>query len=566
MDQVDYMSYDESIISLKKLRDSCGASIAEVETNRLLRHIDFDVFALQQTGKIGPDETMVAMRLIDTNIRREQPTYVSFLTQSNRLAIFKYKDRQNTNPTEWIEEEFNRVMRYVEWETPFFRIIDGVQTHGYDFVEIVFDESKPGHISIEHVGTDNLFFSTKSVNLQHCEEIIRGYDISIFQLRRFVSLYGFNKTQVDHIFDVFTGKREDTVVKIHKRLRKQDGIVYVAWFCFEHGCDNWLRVPEPLYLGVEQQGPMDPMLLQGPSELQKLYETEYPIIPCFYTETEEPTILAHKGRVFADKHKQEAQSCIATGFINKLLRSSDIYAAVETSDTGGGSPRQLDVKLQHGSIYDKPLRFFGSDAPDAVGINALQFFDAYNAQEAGQISYAANNRQDTRKTATEITAAKQESQLLSGVSVTIFSTFLRKVFNICWRIVQNRAQNNKLTFCMDVNTGENTMEVISADYDVFAAGDLDVVKRQEKIGRLMQFLPVVAGTPIASVYLSKLLQYAFPDESFDKILELETDKVNVIKALNQLLGATLSKEEIAAMSPAEQQQITEIQQKTMQYL
>jgi hypothetical protein len=67
---------------------------------------------------------------------------------------------------------------------------------------------------------------------------------------------------------------------------------------------------------------------------------------------------------------------------------------------------------------------------------------------------------------------------------------------------------------------ENNYEVIGKLYDVRAAGDVDVIQRQERVQQMMQDWPVMQNTPLRDRFLSDLVKLKYPDvgEEYSKIL------------------------------------------------
>ena len=400
-------------------------------------------------------------------MKREQPPYIAYLKQSRRIATFTSVDNPKENTGE-LEEAFTRGMTFEEWENTHFRTLDGAQTHGWDAVEIVFDVSKPLQVGIEHIGHDNLIFPTSSVDIQSNLYVIRRHPVTKSVLLSFVSKYGFDKIQVDRLIDSFpkeVGDNDDPIY-IYKSFCKHDDTVYVSWF-HPDKCDDWLKAPIPLYLGrakqvirtemqdqmVETVGPDGTRVIvtnKVPVQVpvwEDLKERQYPIVFLFYNETEQEKIFDHKGRVFLDNPKQEAQTAIASGFVNGLIRATNVYGSIEQDNSGStAAPRQLETRLESGCIYDKPIKFWGTDYPDSIILNALQHFNVQNSEETGQLNFAVNNRKDSRKTAAEIHSAENQSSLLSSVSLTMFSSYIRKLYGFVWLIVQSRALQGKLRF------------------------------------------------------------------------------------------------------------------------
>jgi hypothetical protein len=572
---------------------------------RIFRYIEVDVEKLRAQKFLKDDETIVPIRVADRNIRREQPAFVAFVTQSRRSLIFRERqsdleNAQGASDEQRLEEAFTQGMRYPGWELPIHGATDGAQAHGWDSVEVVYDQNRPLHVGIEHIGHDKLLFPVEAIDTEFCEYLARGYDLTVQQLQSFVKDYGFVADQVNKLIqpDSGTGRRTIRHYRVWKILFREDGIIKVAWRCdaatnttarSSGNCDGWLCEPKPLFLGRQQivmreqppieqitidpvtQTPTVVLVPQPPVEVvEDIPETQFPIYLLRYHQTEDQQIFSTRGRVFLDNYDQEAQTAIASGFVNKLIRSTNVYAAVE-NDTSPGSaaaPKQLPVSLQHGHVYDKPLKFFSSDAPDPLLLNALQWFGVRNADENGQTDFAVNNRQDSRKTATEIQAASQQASLLSGVQVTIYSTWICSIYRRAWEIVQNLAINNQISFLAvrnpDGTGGQNDVTVIARDYYVRAAGDIDVTQRAEQVQRMMQFWPIVANTGAALPFLRAMMMTAFPNGGSQWVAAIQDD-MRVKQLLTQVWQMfeqlVMSRpEELQSLPPEQQQQLMQMRE------
>ncbi len=156
----DFFDYEKAKIRINDIIDSWATEVKDTESRRNERYIDLDVEALRKSGTIQEDETFIPNRVIDTNISRELPEFLAFLKQSNRLAVFTCISDPNT-PTDNLERDFTKGLTYQGWYKDFKRLIDGASLHGWDSIEVVFDETKPLHVGFEHIGHDKLFYSRK---------------------------------------------------------------------------------------------------------------------------------------------------------------------------------------------------------------------------------------------------------------------------------------------------------------------------------------------------------------------------------------------------------------------
>jgi hypothetical protein len=167
-----------------------------------------------------------------------------------------------------------------------------------------------------------------------------------------------------------------------------------------------------------------------------------------------------------------------------------------------------------------------------------------NAQEQSQVNYAAMNRKDSRKTATEIQAASSEAQMLSSTQVSLFSIALKDVYDICWRVYQSRVIAGALRPSASLDLFLNHV------YNIKPAGDVDVIERAEKAQKMMQAWPVVAQTGLASTFLQNMMRLMFPDEgeSYAQMLQTSDQKNAVIQQLMQVVNALIVDQETGQLS------------------
>ncbi len=581
-------------IKLQRLVDDWKCEVDKTAERRRKRDVEIDIKGLRQSGKLDEDETIIPDRVIDTNIQREVPPYINYLKNSRRLAIFTCISNPDINPQR-LELEFTQGMSYINWEIPHVKGIDGAQTHGWDWVEVVFDPSKPLSVALEHVGHENLFFPMSCKDIQSAGKIVRSYDVTIKELQSYVSEFGFSEAEVGKLIDkVRDSKDEPETIRIYKEFCKYDGVVYVAWFSLEGAVSDWLKKPMPLFLGIshQEQAPAPPMGLGGMMQSQPGVTwadtpiRDYPVYLLPYRVHETQKLVSHKGRVYYDEFKQEAQTAVLSGFVNGMTRASNMYASAGQDDGSGSSIKEVqDIILEGGRILNKPINFFSPPYPDPMVLKALQYFDVSNDVELGQPNFAAMNRQDSRKTAKEIGAAQEQQQMLNSVALTLFSTYIRSVYSLVWLIVQSQALQGKIKFLlvqkqrpqinpvtngpvMDPMTGQpvletywtNDLETIAEVYDIRAAGDVDVIQKSEKVMQMKQDWPVISQTPLAQPFLAELLRLQYPDtgEKWAQMLESQTGIVAMQQTINalaqMLMGVMKDYPEIFAQLPPEQQQ------------
>ena len=522
---------------------------------RNMRAIEVDIRALQMEGKLKVDETIIPIRVIDTNIKAEQPNYLRYVKQSARLAIFKCLDdpRVDDSKVQLIEKDFTAALTYNGWERWVFKMLDGAQLHGWSCVEIEFDESKPGNVNLHAYQHEQVIFPCKARELEFQPWILVRIPLTVHKLKEIAAKYGFDQKQVDLISENFRDKTEvDQEVTIYKVLMKSDGIVHVGWMDLDDGSDNWLKPFSPLYLGrgkLQKQLVMEPDPMTGlvvpreESSWQPIYEEMFPIKIFRYQETEEEVIVETKGRAFLDEPVQEAETALYSAFVNSAVRASNVYGSPAQPSSSGGKLNKLDLTLEHGCFYSDPINFWHTDFPTFDLIKAAQALDVKKQEESGKIAAATMSRPDSRKLAKELELAEQTDQSLGSVQVTFLAITLTEIFTHCWAIIQSRALQEKINFVQievpDPLTGQvawkNDLELIAHDYQVRPAGDKDVVKRDDLIRRRTQLIPVIQGI-LQMISAAPLTATFFVEYAIDilrEVLPEEADKYEMI--LRQLL-------------------------------
>lgn len=567
---------------LKRLVDEFNANVVpRVENNRSLRKLDIDPSKLRQSNKIKKDETMIGIRTINTNVEREQPAFISFLRNSRRQAVFTCVSDPNQK-TDLIEEHYTKGMTYADWETPWYKQLDGTQVHGWDSIEVVFDPSKPLHVGIEHIGHDKLIFPLGALNIQSCEIIIRSYSVSQIELKRFVAEFGFDSVQVEDLLSNRSDERKDQNITIYKKFCKYGGQVWVAWFALEEATRDWLKQPAPLYLGIDEEVEeafIDPLTRQEMSApaLKPAPIADFPVFLLRYRLTEEQEIKESIGRAFLDLPKQEALTALWSSYVNGATRASNIYGSPKGTSASGAGPKQLELAIEHGKFYSEPVEFWNTPYPDESLLRAAQALDVHNSQEVGQLTFAVQNKKGSRTTAKEISSAEEQNSLMNSVQLTLFSTHIRQVHSFIWPIVQSRAIRGEIQFLntienvvidpvsgQEIISRSNDVEAIAKVYDIRAAGDVDVIQRAEKLEKMREFLPSIQaiGGQLFAMFFTDMLKIAFPDdgEKYGNLLAMGMEDKQLIQQLSQMLMSSLTEEDLAGMGLREKQALQGLQQ------
>jgi hypothetical protein len=285
-----------------------------------------------------------------------------------------------------------------------------------------------------------------------------------------------------------------------------------------------------------------------------------------YRLTENTELGRAYGRATLDEYSQEGQTVLMTSYVNACKRASNFYPSVKT-DNSTSTTIEAGVKLKPNHIMLRGIDVFSMPYPDPVIGQAINLLNGRNLQSAGQTDYAAQNRKDSRKTATEINAAQEQAVMLSGVSVFTISQFLLEVFKYQWEILRDNALIGHNEF-MSHFEPDLRLTLLETHYSLRPAGDIDFIERQEKLKQMLQYWPIFANTPIAPLFLKKLIGVAMPNEAQELIdgidkaeaaQQAQAQQSNpMANAVLQILQAIPREQFLALFPPESQQQVNEI--------
>jgi hypothetical protein len=488
---------------------------------RKLRYTDIDIEVERTAGRLAPDEVFVPQHIIDTNIRREQASYVQYITQSNRACILVDVD-QPSNDTSMLERDFTNRVRYNDWQIPMFANIDGMQQNGYGIVELTFDQAQVGHISYDFVPLGDFGCPLDTKDVQDAEILARTYYFSKTQLLEMSapgSMWEFNADQVKKITDQEPGATDDITIAqtdrslygIQKVMFRVNGIVQVGWAC-ENICDDWVRNPRPLFIGRKKavaQPIVNPLLngIQAPQvpQFEDAFETQYPYFVFQYLISENNTLDKLRGRVYLDQDTQTAVTSMISSVCTAYRRASGLYFSKNVEDPNDDVTLQKNVFFKQGALINGKITQFQMTPPDPSVLSAIQALVSANQAETSKVNFAAQNRKDSRKTATEISAAGQEAANLSTVQVVLYSTALKKLYTASFTIVQSRVAAGL------IKVNPALQQLYARVYSVRSAGDVDVIERQQMVAAMKEAWPVIQATPMANAFLCDMLTKMFPD-------------------------------------------------------
>jgi len=525
-DYIGATDYDTLVPKLKELICIHDDLLIRAEASRKLRFAEIDIEECRSKGTVAPDELVIPQHIIDTNIRTEQPAYVKYVTQSNRAVICQ-DESDSSIDLSILEQDLTKKLRQDGWQLQAYSNIDSFQAHGYSVIEVVYDENAPGHTNEEHIQYEDFAFIADTKDLQAVEMTSRKY---YFTRTKLASLAGdgledFNRECVDKIIqqeptaDSITSvsAKDASLFKIYKNMFRVGGVVMVAW-SMPDTLDKWLRIPRPLYVGRRKPRPVQSVLDQLKSKAKSLMtgrpdtipdsETQYPYTLYPYTISEDSTIGNLHGRTFLDQDVQEAITSIVSSLVTKVRRSSGLYFAREDGDPNASILMDKNIAFKNGAIFNGKIKEMKLDAPDALLFSAVQILKSDNKSETSQVNWAENNRQgDSRKTAAAIKSSAQKEQELTTVQVVLYSLALRNQYQYRTDIIKSRVAAGLIT------VNPQLQQMYASQFIVKPSGDTDVIERSQIIQTMSQVWPVIANTPLASVFFIDLIKLMFPNSA-----------------------------------------------------
>ena len=465
----------------------------QVQIQRDLRYIEVDIEAKRASGEMALDELYIPQHIIDSNIRREQPSYVQYVTSSNRAVVLSSNSGVNSST---VEKDFTNRVRFPGWQTSMYANIDAMQQNGWSVMEVAFENNSLAH---KHVAIGDFGIADDSKDLQSCELVVKAEYFSRTELLDLVEQFEFNKTEINNLLDIKPDSNDEhirtdkSLYRIFKLMFRVKGVVHVGW-AHKGSSIEWLRVPKPLFLGRR-------------AAKGEAFEKDYPYFMFAYAISENPTLTAIKGRAFLDQDCQQAVTSLMSSFCTAHRRGSGVYFSVDTDEPNNDQAMQKNVFFKPGALINKKIKQFQLSVPDAGTLSAIQALITSNMQETSKVNFAAMNRKDSEKTATEINAAVNSAATLSTVQVVLFSSSLRALFQLMFDIIQSRVVSGV------VSVAPELAQLYQLEWSVKPAGDVDVIEKQQNITAMTNAWPIMQNTPAAEVFLADIISAMFPESA-----------------------------------------------------
>lgn len=541
-----FADYRKAASKVTSLIDSWDDISDELDRQRQFRFMEVTGMDLREGKVIEPDEIYIPVRIADTNIRRETPQYIRYLTQTRRAVSFSAIREYTHDQLVKLEQTFTKVARYEGWETPFISAIDGMAFSGFSHIRVVFDPDFPGHFTLQHVHKADLIFSKESEDIQEQEFVIHRHRMTGVELLLNVETFDFKREVVEKLLGASQDNAEVKnpsdgentkesnldatfeVFEIFYRDISDDFKIKVVWFV--KSCQDWLKDPIPFFMGRKE------IVAEG-QEAADLAETEYPFYNILYYVSEDAKILNTKGRAFLDEPDQEAASAILSAISTKSLKASGIYGAPSASgmnpDQGADDIKRLDIKIERNRFYNRPLAFTSMPGPDPTMLSSYQAIVNKNSNEQSNVNFAALNRKDSEKTATEIKAAQSEAASLSSVQVAMFAGAVRAIYRRAWEIFSNRVLQGL------IEIDPTILPLFAETWIISSAIDTDIIAREERLNRRLQAWPVIAPTDLAITFLQDILRDMFPEDAqrYIDVLAQKAQEKELIQKLSQIVLA-----------------------------
>ena len=542
---------------------SHGAVEATIVTNRRLRSNKADVEQMRSAGLLQENQTFIGVRLIHQNINQALPPLLSYLKQSPRMETFVPGDNS------YLYQEFTRVLQYPGWEVPYIELLDGAELNGLGYMRVKHDATKLGAVAMDTVPMNEIIYDRRLKSLQDSPAVLIKHVITSVTFYHWDSFENFDKESDGYkaIANKLLSNEVNSVgddLVIYETFVKVNGFVYRGWYYKDS--KQWLKQPLPFSNGIEETVPeinIDPMAMTSePTYVSKpVHLTYYPIAVKRIAIIENRKHDEVEGRAVDDYHKQEAATTLMTAAVNGSTQAANTMWAPDGANLDGVAPAQLQFKIKNNAIWKTPMRAFTAPWPDPMIFKGIESVIQQNAMETNQVAWAVNNRKDSRKTATEIEAAQQQQGMLTGTSALVFSIFLRDVLTMTWPIVQSAAKKGTIKFLIEVSDPVEKEAILSKQYEVKPAGDIDFVEKQQRIANIQQDLPLFQGQPIGQEMLKEYIRLRYPEkyDAWSKVLTQGND-AQLIQGLAQALQATVTDEATGQLKPEFQPEAQSLQQ------
>jgi len=540
-----------------KLVVRCGALVNDwtareakiLEENRDACELDITCVEARSLGIVAGNETYIGRRVIKGNIQRELPTFIQYLSGSYRhVSAVSVDGKTPASVLATLEKEFTTSFRIGNWLEQHLQVVSSTCLHGRGVFLSLARPSAPLNTVPVYVPPEDFVFPLGSRDIQKSPMVGVRYTITVDQFEEWRKTYLWEHDVAEAILNtVSEAERVNQMYEVFMMLQKVKGAVEVLWFSLAQ--NKLLKKPVQF----------DGGLRDGAGKAMPL--DVYPVFPLYYDITENPKLIERKGRAHADMHDQEALTMIWSANVNGCLRASEVYVSLKAASvTENQEITQTTFVMDPGKILKQPIDFNHADWPDASMLQFANALKTENASAAGQIDFAAQARKDSRKTATELSLAKEQTSANNSVSLTMFAAGYKGLTQFMWRVLQHNMASGFNTAFM-ASAPEMRRALLAAKITMAPAGDIDYIEREEKLKLYTQYLPMVEGTAVGEFFQKQILELAFPTD-FPKMVGLLTDNSKQMGAALLKLVQTVPMANIPPEAQAKFQEIVAEAQKT----
>jgi hypothetical protein len=369
-----------------------------------------------------------------------------------------------------------------------------------------------------------------------------------------------------------------TPISIYKGYVKIDGVVNVFHYSADGGATTWLKKPEPLYIGLDEETEVEGepvqmidelgniVLVPGPTSIEFIPAEvlSYPVYVLEYETTEDEKLVSAVGRGHIDKPIQEAETTLISAAVNRATRSSHIFFSTK-ENTDKGMTTSDDI-LEPGKIYNQPLQAMTLPPGSGEGTSVLNVVRTISAQNAGSVSASIQDKRTSRTTAAEVTSATEQENAISSMGLINLSNHVTNVCDLGLAIAISQALQERITFVYNPETQENDTEVLRGSYSVHPAGDADAGSRKAILSQMREFWPMASQMSIAHKFFARMVELGLPSEAADFAPEIEQSQnmQALIGQLTQALQQSVDDEELAALDPKQRQALEQLLQQGAQ--
>jgi len=466
------------------------------QANRERRELPFTKEKLREDGSILADDIYIPMRIINDNIRRDMPQYTSWLRMPQRLILLK-DPLMPAKSFEMLEGPYTDGLRYTNWDEPYYLAADSAELHGVGYVKVLYDPAAPLHVSVSFLNYSEVLFDKECRDLQRQAVIaIKSFWIQ----EEILAQEEFNKEVVKKL--IGENKDGNKQYELYQVFYKVNGIVWSCWHA--DSSEDYLREPKPYEAG------------------RGAIETVYPVFDYRLFVTEDRRLAMARGRAYYDSDIQEAVTVTWTSVISANKRASGFYP---TTDGEIDEKAASKFVLERGKLSPYKLKLNQFPYPPSTVLTTVDSLVRQNQANQGYTDFAAMNRVDSGKTATEINAAREVKTEQAGQVLSNFSVFFQRVHTYIWSLVQHYAMNDQIKLygetvakVLDPATGKtvsvfvNDKESLDREFSVVAAGDVEFSRRQQLKELYATYGQQFAGTPLGKVITYDLLLTMFPEQ------------------------------------------------------